>query len=302
LYAGHPPFEKAHTNDTYYKLLLTNRADLFWKNHSRSKPANFFSEDFKDLVTNMLQHSPNMRLGLVDIVGHPWMQGEIASDQEIHEEFVQRHAIITKQQEAQQAQANAKKEVNRGAQDGVYMGETEESKDAVDIRELYKFDESTFLAKSTALYTLNDAQTIKGQLKSAFQDLDASQEAWNEKKWKCTFELRRDLTDEDKEDAVLKNQPQFCRVQMKMLKMDDERICVEFTRLDGDSMFFFESVKEIKTKNFRNPKKKLWVGATRNITQVQSIFHHISSLDYADCPDYNLIHDQLVEMYNEYEM
>jgi hypothetical protein len=31
------------------------------------------------------------------------------------------------------------------------------------------------------------------------------------------------------------------------------------------------------------------VGATRNIAQVQSIFNHINSLDYADCPNYNLI-------------
>ena len=54
LYAGHPPFEKAHVNDSYYKLLVTNRADLFWKNHSRNKPADFFSDDFKDLITNML--------------------------------------------------------------------------------------------------------------------------------------------------------------------------------------------------------------------------------------------------------
>lgn len=44
------------------------------------------------------------------------------------------------------------------------------------------------------------------------------------------------------------------------------------------------------------------MGATRDIVQVQQIFHHISSLDYADCPDYNLIQDHLVEIYNLYEM
>jgi serine/threonine protein kinase len=84
MYAGHPPFEKAHQNDSYYKLLITNRADLFWKNHSRNKPENFFREEFKDLITNMLQYSPNMRLGLVDIIGHPWMSaGPIATDEQI---------------------------------------------------------------------------------------------------------------------------------------------------------------------------------------------------------------------------
>lgn len=53
--------------------------------------------------------------------------------------------------------------------------------------------------------------------------------------------------------------------------------------------YTINQVKDIKTRNFRNPKKKLWVGATRNIAQVQSIFNHINSLDYADCPNYNLI-------------
>lgn len=83
LYAGHPPFEKAHPTDAYYKLLMTNRADLFWKNHSKSKDPDFFSEDFKDLITNMLQYAPHMRLNLVDIIGHPWMTGKVATEAEI---------------------------------------------------------------------------------------------------------------------------------------------------------------------------------------------------------------------------
>lgn len=32
--------------------------------------------------------------------------------------------------------------------------------------------------------------------------------------------------------------------------------------------YSINQVKDIKTKNFKNPKKKLWVGATRNIQQV----------------------------------
>ena len=54
LYSGHPPFNMAHPNDSHYKLLATNRADLFWKYHSTRKPPGFFSEAFKDLITNML--------------------------------------------------------------------------------------------------------------------------------------------------------------------------------------------------------------------------------------------------------
>lgn len=55
LYAGHPPFSVAMPQDPHYKLLATNRADLFWKTHAARKTEGFFTESFKDLITNMLQ-------------------------------------------------------------------------------------------------------------------------------------------------------------------------------------------------------------------------------------------------------
>jgi len=61
-------------------------------------------------------------------------------------------------------------------------------------------------------------------------------------------------------------------------------------------------VRDIKTKCFKNPRKKLWVGTTHDIANVQTIFHHINSLEYSDLPDYNLITDNLVDIYNNYEM
>lgn len=79
MYTQHPPFQMAKAEDMYYKLLATNRADLFWKAHSTRKADDFFSPEFKDLITSMLQLHPHQRLCLVDIIGHPWMQGEIAT-------------------------------------------------------------------------------------------------------------------------------------------------------------------------------------------------------------------------------
>lgn len=59
LYAGHPPFSSANPeSDPHYKLLCEGKADLFWKNHARTKATHFFSEEFKDLITNMLQPEP----------------------------------------------------------------------------------------------------------------------------------------------------------------------------------------------------------------------------------------------------
>lgn len=54
--AQHPPFTTAQPTDPFYKCLAANRADIFWKTHSKNKPGGdkFFSEEFKDLVQSML--------------------------------------------------------------------------------------------------------------------------------------------------------------------------------------------------------------------------------------------------------
>lgn len=52
--AEHPPFSSAIPQDPFYKCLAANRADIFWKSHSKNKAAGFFSESFKDLVQSML--------------------------------------------------------------------------------------------------------------------------------------------------------------------------------------------------------------------------------------------------------
>lgn len=46
LMTRHPPFARADPNDTHYKLLATNRADLFWQFHSKRKNKDFFSPEF----------------------------------------------------------------------------------------------------------------------------------------------------------------------------------------------------------------------------------------------------------------
>lgn len=106
LYSGHPPFEKASDDDTYYKLIATNRSDLFWRGHSSRKASGFYSEEFKDLITNMLQLHPHQRLSIADIIGHQWMKGEISSQQEIQDEFTKRHEV-NKQKAQEEADKKA---------------------------------------------------------------------------------------------------------------------------------------------------------------------------------------------------
>lgn len=73
LITQHPPFSRAEPSDPFYRLICGNRADLFWKAHSKNKPEGFFSEEFMHLITCMLQYDPTHRLSMADVKAHPWL-------------------------------------------------------------------------------------------------------------------------------------------------------------------------------------------------------------------------------------
>ena len=54
--AKHPPFTLATIKNANYNMLVTNKNMQFWKCHGKGKEGgeNYFSEDFKDLVSLML--------------------------------------------------------------------------------------------------------------------------------------------------------------------------------------------------------------------------------------------------------
>lgn len=108
----HPPFSRAEPSDPFYRLICANRADLFWKAHSKNKPEGFFSEEFKNLITSMLQFDPALRPSMAEVKAHPWFNGPIASLEAIQHEFAQRKAYIDKENEAKRIQ----KEQERAAQ------------------------------------------------------------------------------------------------------------------------------------------------------------------------------------------
>ena len=68
--AAHPPFGAAIARDGYYKFIGGNRPDMFWKCMSKGKIAGYFSEDFKDLVQNML--AVKNRFNMEQIKAHKW--------------------------------------------------------------------------------------------------------------------------------------------------------------------------------------------------------------------------------------
>ena len=85
MFTQHPPFTRGEPSDPFYKFVCANRADIFWKAHSNNKPngAAFFSDDFKDLITSMLQFDPSKRLSMAQVKAHPWYNGDVATIEEI---------------------------------------------------------------------------------------------------------------------------------------------------------------------------------------------------------------------------
>jgi serine/threonine protein kinase len=94
--AQHPPFSSATPKDPYYKCIAANRSDIFWKTHCKSKKGGleFFSEEFKDIFEKMVSLDPNSRLSIDDILNHPWLEGEIATPEEIKYEFKKRNKEV----------------------------------------------------------------------------------------------------------------------------------------------------------------------------------------------------------------
>ena len=93
----HQPFDKmASKKDSFYKLIVQNRADLFWKawEQYHTDDPNFYSDEFKDLITAMIDFYPHKRPLMADIIGHPWMQGECATPEEIAQEFAERKILV----------------------------------------------------------------------------------------------------------------------------------------------------------------------------------------------------------------
>jgi serine/threonine protein kinase len=107
----HPPFTRAEPNDPFYRLLCANRADLFWKAHAKNKPngLEFFSEEFRNLITSMLQFDPAHRLTMAEVKSHPWLAGPTPTLEQIQLEFAQRKGLIDKENEAKHTQKLAEK-------------------------------------------------------------------------------------------------------------------------------------------------------------------------------------------------
>ena len=90
------PFEDFRICDNVQRY-LGDRPELFWMYHSEKQQmiGEAYSEEFKHLLTCMLQPNPEQRLCIADVFFHPWMtSGEVATAEEVKTELEWRQHVV----------------------------------------------------------------------------------------------------------------------------------------------------------------------------------------------------------------
>jgi len=110
--ARHPPFTEAKVSDPFYKCIAGNRADIFWRTHSKNKPGgeNYFSKELQELLTCMLQVEPSHRPSMAEIMAHSWMQLPTPTIEEIRKSFMERELLVRGAMEAEKQQKQLEKQ------------------------------------------------------------------------------------------------------------------------------------------------------------------------------------------------
>lgn len=87
---GRNPYRQADQQKcNLFKALQQRDTKEFWNYHLKQLqlPKNAFSTHFKDLIKKMLKEEPSQRLTLEQVRNHPWMKGQMPSQEEIEIEF-----------------------------------------------------------------------------------------------------------------------------------------------------------------------------------------------------------------------
>lgn len=109
---GIPPFMAAEREDMFYRQIM-EKTTIFWKAHNSGKTKGFFSDEFKHLFSSMVAHDPKERLCLADVIGHPWLQGDIATPEEVKAEMAEKHDVIKNRNAEKEAEKLAEKQIKQ---------------------------------------------------------------------------------------------------------------------------------------------------------------------------------------------
>lgn len=231
--AQHPPFNAASSKDPHYKLLSTNRHDVFWKIHTKRKQGgiNFFSEELRDLISSMLAYNPYERPSLAEIKSHPWYNGPMPTYEDIHDEFEQR-----KEELAQMNNQSDQPMPQQSIDPSVFQANTVYK--SVDAEES-KLPE---LTRKAAEYLPDYKRFTEFFSTSPAEELFKTVGAYaKENATEFTFD-----DEEYSANLKVKSGENIVRLVINVLKVDEEKNCIEVVKEDGDKFAFTDSYHEIR--------------------------------------------------------
>ena len=236
LVSGHPAFEKAKAEERYYGEFI-RRNDYFWELHSRGKPQNFYTAEFKALINAMLAYDSAQRPTLQQVLNSPWLNGPTLSVQSAQVEIAQRHA----QMQIMAQQANRRAVVNVHA--GVYRGDLGDSagstlgnsslsdsqSSSTGQKTLSPFIEGTH--KFSRLYLTLPAERIMFLLSTYLKESEA-EVLESERKFKLRVKI---VTESDSSE-----------MRIELFDTAEGSICVEFLKTGGSAHKFVQVFAMLK--------------------------------------------------------
>ena len=75
---GNFPFDTSTYSDDKYKFIIKGRYNQFWEFFNHIK----ISDEFKDLINNLINLTPNKRLSTDEILKHPWLIKQLGDNYE----------------------------------------------------------------------------------------------------------------------------------------------------------------------------------------------------------------------------
>lgn len=247
MHAQSKAFLKAENNDPYYKNIAGNRPDKFWKEHIKSKGDDqYFSDEFKDLVTGLFAYNPYHRLTISEVRSHAWFNGTMPTSDDIKAEFDQRKRDLDDELKRQRDEDPTTAEFDSSLLEGntVHRGigdSDEETKEAGE-REAQEYDEDfenyhKFFSTSNIDELWNNLwayiTNITGEYKFSVDEYNISAKVVKE--------------DESKEDESKKLGQEPTEFEVNILKVaDQEKFCVDATVLKGDKFKFTEQFSDLK--------------------------------------------------------
>ena len=222
---GHPPFVSASIEDQYYKCVIANRLDKFWKSHGQQKEegTRYYGPDFMSFISGLIQFDQCARLTLPEIRAHPWFNGPIPTREEIEEEFAQRKEMLNQTSDAACPEADVNIFEVAGA---AHKGED----DDLDLTKLvegkwYQGPGTTRFFSTTALQELFtiliEFGTKKGEVK------------FSKSSYKIT------ITHFEEGGVTL-------RMVGEILKVGEDKHCLEFRKKEGPKKEYHELFKQCK--------------------------------------------------------